>query len=386
MKIESVSSRVVHAAAHTNWVFLEIQTRDGRTGTGEATLSGDEERLVAAIEAIEPELLGRNTHDVRLIGAQMLGNDATASDDRMLRATMRSALDAAIWDLHAQAASMPLASLLSGDATAKVPLYANINRAARDRSPQGMAAVAKHAVADGFTAVKCAPFDGLSRDLADSSNGKRASDVGVERVRAIRDAIGPDAKLMVDCHWRLSPGRAHALLPELEALDVAWIEDPFPEEAVAEWQDLRSRTNIPLAGGERATSLTELALAITSGQYDICTPDVRHIGGVAALWHAAHLSHALGASFAPHNPRGPIGTLASGHVAAAAPDVLALEFPFGECDWRSDLVGGNEWIKRGELSLPPGPGIGARLDGRVSERHPFERVVPPRIESEVDIW
>ena len=385
MKIETVSSRAIHAAPHTNWVFLEIRTHDGRTGTGEANLSGSEERVVAAIEALEPELIGRSVRDVGLADVDVPKGGAT-SDGRMLRATVRSAIDTALWDLKAQAADMPLASLLGGDAEAMVPLYANINRAASDRSPEGMAAIAQRAVEAGFTAVKCAPFDGLTRESAGGPDGERAANAGLERMQAIRDVIGPDARLMVDCHWRLSPERARALLPHLEALDVAWIEDPFPEEALAEWQDLRHRTEIPLAGGERATSLEELALALACGQYDVCSPDVRHIGGVAGLWHAAHLVHAMGASFAPHNPRGPVGTLASGHVTAAAPSVLALEFPFGECDWRSDLVSGNESIEQAELSLPRAPGIGALLDERVSRRHPFERVVPPRVASEVDIW
>lgn len=381
MKIDAVDTRVVHAAPATNWVFVEITTSDGRIGTGEATLSGNERRVADAVDGIARALRGRSAFDdfTDVVSAH-------ADGETQLRATVRSALDTATWDLKAQAASLPLATMLGGDVSRVVPLYANINRAASDRSPEGMAALAGHAVAAGFSALKCAPFDGLTPANADEPEGKRAARLAVERLQAVRNAVGDGIDVMVDCHWRLSPARAEALLDDFSSLGLAWIEDPFPEEDVAAWRALRERTDIPLTGGERATSLAELALALQRGQYDICTPDVRHIGGVSALWHAAHMIDAHGASFAPHNPRGPIGTLASAHVAAAAPHVLAVEFPFGECAWRSDLVGGREAIANASLALPTEPGIGARIDGIVSDRHPFRPVVPPRVASDVDIW
>lgn len=65
--------------------------------------------------------------------------------------------------------------------------------------------------------------------------GRTALTEGIARIRAIQDAIGSDAGLMVDCHWRLTPGCAAHLVDELEELDVTWLEDPFPEECTAEW-------------------------------------------------------------------------------------------------------------------------------------------------------
>ena len=381
MKITDVRTHLVHAARLTNWIFIELETDKGLIGTGEADLSGEEERVAESLEDLGWHLRGRNPFASNPTDQQLSHKDAGA-----LEATVRSALNGALWDLKAQMAGVPLALLLGGSEARRIPLYANCNRAALDRTPTALALIAKRAVEEGFTAVKCAPFDGLTRENGDGPAGEKAVTKGLERIRAVRDAVGPDIKLMVDCHWRLTPLRARALVEELEHLNLSWLEDPFPEEATVEWLALQEHTKIPLAGGERATSLRELANALMIGQYHICTPDVRHIGGITALWHAAHLADAMGADFAPHNPRGPVGTLASGHVAAAAPSLLFLEFPFAECDWRSSLVSGGETVDSGKLVLPLSPGLGVRLDSHIARRYPYERVVPPRKASEVDIW
>ncbi|MEX2540917.1 MAG: mandelate racemase/muconate lactonizing enzyme family protein [Trueperaceae bacterium] len=379
--ITDVATVMVKAAKNTNWIFIELQTEHGVTGTGEASLSGSESKIAEVLPDLRAMLMGKNVLDL-----QPQGLSFPAAHPEALTATVRSAVDQALWDIKSRLLEVPLWQLLGGQGSRAVPLYANINRAALDRSPDAMARLARQAIALGFHGVKCAPLDGLTRRTPVGRAEDKALATALERVQAIRQAIGPQARLMVDCHWHLTPVLARRFVAELEPLQLTWLEDPFPESETEEWLSLQRDTDIPLAGGERATSLDQLARALAVGQYQICCPDVRIIGGVAPLWHAAHLISALGAAFAPHNPRGPIGTLASAHVCAAVPDLLFLEFPFAECSWRSELVSGSEVIDHGNLVLPRKPGVGAQIEEALVEAHPYDRVVPPNQASGIDIW
>ncbi|MEX2534599.1 MAG: mandelate racemase/muconate lactonizing enzyme family protein [Trueperaceae bacterium] len=375
--ISDVFVSLVNAAPFTNWVFLTLETDTGKTGIGEATLSGNEGKVRDRVDQLRHRLLGQDAFEVRV--------DELAEDEDMLSATVRSALDQALWDLKAAHFGVPLWRLLNGSGD-PIPLYANINRASLEREPAAMARIARRAVEAGFGGVKCAPLDGLDRQNCDSGSSETLLAEALERVSAIRVAIGPEAHLMVDCHWRLSPEWARKFVDGLAPLGLTWLEDPFPEEAEEEWLSLKEYCDISLAGGERATTLAQLNRSLSIGQYDICCPDVRHVGGVEALWHAAHLAHAAGVEFAPHNPRGPVGTIASAHVCSASPSLMFLEFPFAECDWRSQLVTGAEQIEGGVLTLPQLPGSGAPLDAHIVQKHPFRPRLAPREESKVDIW
>src|SRR5205823_22271 len=113
-----------------------------------------------------------------------------------------SALDQAVQDLIAQQRGISLAKSLGRHCRNAVPMYANINRAITNRTPDGFAAAARAALNDGFTAIKIAPFDGVEL----YGDGRKAADqalieAAIARIAGVRDAIGPRAELMVDCHW-----------------------------------------------------------------------------------------------------------------------------------------------------------------------------------------
>ena len=109
---------------------------------------------------------------------------------------------------------MPVHEFLEPVAQTAIPVYANINRATTDRSPEGCAASARNAVTQGYRRIKIAPFDGVCSDdfAADWAAQRARIDAGIARVFAIRDAIGPEIELMVDCHWRFDEPTALAVL------------------------------------------------------------------------------------------------------------------------------------------------------------------------------
>jgi galactonate dehydratase len=194
--METVTVTVIEVTDHTDWVHVTVRA-DGLVGFGEATLEGCESHVVAEIATLEAELLGRDVEP----GDPAIVPDPDARGG-LASAAARSAVDQALWDLEGRRASVPVAALLGGEPGA-VDLYANINRSLRsDRTADAFAAVARSACSEGFTAVKIAPFDGVRPELADSVAGGRAIDQGIERATAVRDAIGRDRNLMIDCHGR----------------------------------------------------------------------------------------------------------------------------------------------------------------------------------------
>lgn len=121
----------------------------------------------------------------------------------------------ALADLRARRLGVPVHILLGGKARDAVRVYANINRGARDRSVEGIALAARNAVAAGFRAVKIAPFDGVLSDSTDKSALDTRTQAGIDRVYGIREAVGPDIDILVDCHWRFHESGALELIRKL---------------------------------------------------------------------------------------------------------------------------------------------------------------------------
>jgi galactonate dehydratase len=111
----------------------------------------------------------------------------------------------------------------------RIKVYANINRATQDRTPAGFVKTALRARDQGFSAFKAAPFDGLTPSSCASLKGKNKIHHGIEIISALREALGSEALLMVDCHWRFDESGAMYALKELQAAKLHWYECPIAE-------------------------------------------------------------------------------------------------------------------------------------------------------------
>ena len=181
--------------------------------------------------------------------------------------------------------------------------------------------------------------------------------------------MGDDITVQVDCHERLPLDEVHALLPHLEELGVAWLEDAVAIDEIEALSALKAATTIPLAGGELIFDAAEAVPAVELGVIDVLMPDVKHAGGVEQVLSIARSVPQLAIS--PHNPSGPVATAASAQLFAACPNTTVLEYAFGETPWRSELVGGHEQLADGYLHLDDRPGLGVELD----PAHPSIRVL-----------
>ena len=368
MGLQNAALHCVRITPKTCWSFLRLHTRDGRTGEGEATLGGQDDALLAAVERLVPTALREAT-------LEDPGGFATGhAPGNIFDASVVSALDQALWGLHAQARDGSLAQGL-GVRRDPVPVYANINRRTIERSPEGFAASARAASDAGHVAFKLAPFDEVTRDVCAAGNGERAMQAGLARIAAVRESVGPAARLMVDCHWRFDEATAMLLNEAAAKLRVYWIECPLPEvegniPALARLRGQCEALGMRQAGLEQSIGWDVIRPYCEAGAYDVVMPDVKYIGGVHELRRVASACADLGVAVSPHNPSGPICHAFSLQVSATLADFDRLEMQFDESPLFDALVGAPfPRIVNGHASLPYGPGIGVALSDALLNTH-----------------
>ena len=286
----------------------------------------------------------------------------------LAEAAIRSALDQAIRDLAARARGLPLWRQFAPSNTDPVPVYANINRRTVDRSPAGFAASARAALAAGHEAFKVAPFDEATAQARAAQALGPAIERGLARIAAVRDAIGADRRLMVDCHWRFDEKSAARVIAAAAGLGLHWVECPLPETAdnLAALRRLRGLANaggVRLAGCEEATGVAGFAPFLASGAYDVVMPDVKYVGGLGELLRLAEAASRAGVLVSPHNPSGPLSHAASLQIASVLPGCDRLEMQFDESPLFAGLIRERfPPIAGGMARLPAGPGCGVTLD------------------------
>ena len=362
MKILSISTVVVRVNHLGDWLHVVVETDAGITGVGEASHSANDALCVAAVEQFAQALAGQEPRQISRIRQELARNQGG-----LFYNTALSGLEQALWDVLAQSLGVPLHHLFGGALRERLRLYANINRHVRDRSAQGFALAARQAADEGFTAIKMAPFDELRHPYRYRTGPRADWRPGVERVRAVRKAIGDEVELAVDCHSRMEVSQAVIVGQELADVDLFWYEEPVaytdPEGLAA----VAARVPQPIASAESVYGVEGFRPFTAERCVDVIMPDVKHCGGIQeqnAIAAAARMRQVL---VAPHNPAGPLATAATAQAASTWPNFYILEFAWGEVDWRADLLTPPERIEDGHLLLSQEPGLGHRLNPQIVE-------------------
>ena len=356
--IATLSARV---SDRTVWTFVCVEAENGRRGWGEATLQGETDAVHREVARLRPALLGRALATESEI-SEIVG---TGGRDRPQAAAI-SALDQAIADVTAQRSGQRLASALGPAPRDAIRLYANINRGTHDRSPAGFAARAVEVKERGFDALKIAPFDEV-RPRESTSAG--ALDPGLARIAAVRAAVGPETRLLIDCHWRLTETSAHDVLREVEPLKLYWLECPLPEEPgnFGALRRLRTRAGVNgvrLAGCEMMTGLAGFRPFLEAGIYDAIMPDVKYAGGLRELLRIGEFAARHDVACSPHNPSGPIAHAHSLHLSVHLSSCPFLEYQYDESPLFFKFATGTLPDPRsGSSALPQGAGLGVGVGG-----------------------
>ena len=232
------------------------------------------------------------------------------------------------------ALGVPVADLIGGRCRDEIPLYANINRATTDRTPAGFARNAAAAIADGFDAVKLAPFDGMPAGIDRASDARE----GIACMEAVRAAIGPDISLLIDCHSHFTARGGCEVFDALKDLDLYWYEEPVPDEDHEGYRTIKDHIDVPLAGGESLMYREGFWPVLDQGLMDVIMPDVTIVGGLGELKKVAAMAEGRGIPTAPHGPFGPLTIAAGVQAMAAHPGFQVLEYAWGEVPWRHELI------------------------------------------------
>jgi galactonate dehydratase len=382
--IERIDSHVLHVSPKTNWWFLSVTDSTGAVGWGEGSLNSWEPVLGALTDHLRGQWLG-----LSLAEAQQRVRIAPGAVTGLTGHCVSSAFLQALLSLQAQQARQAPHALLGPLRRHSLPLYANINRATVERTPAGFVASAQRAQAQGYTRFKAAPFDGLTPALCNSDEGRARIRHGLDCMLALRDALGPEAILMVDCHWRFDEARALQTLRDLAPVRLHWFECPLAETH-AHWPALRRlrqaarEQDVLLAAAETQVGLASFQTLFDEGLYDVVMPDVKYCGGPWEMLRIAQRAADSGVQFSPHNPTGPVCTWHSLQVGLVAPECAMLEVQFEESELTDRLsLGVDLQARQGCLHAPQTGQQVQRLDRLVLSDHPYQSV-PAGIESQLN--
>jgi galactonate dehydratase len=374
LRVTSFELLPVRATERTVWLFVRLRTDAGLTGLGEAsdafgfanTTKQDAARMESELRGFFGLIDGKSPLD---IGAYRQQGERVAAKGGLVAATAYSAIEQALWDLAGKSLDVPTCTLFGGKLRDTLEVYANVNRATKPRTAAGFAAAAKAAVQDGFRAVKAAPFDGFPPKGAPAAAIEAAVENGIACVAAMREAIGPQVELMVDCHSFFDVPLAERVARRLEPQNLAWYEEPVPPERVEETLEIRRRIRQPMAGGEILFGVAGFAPLTRNQAVHVIMPDVKHCGGLLELTRIAAVAEHDGVTVAPHNPSGPVSTAASIQVCAVLENFRLLEFQWGEVAWRHDILDPSERFENGAIRLTDRPGFGIELNETLLRTH-----------------
>ncbi len=349
------------------YLFTEIETADGFIGIGEAGDWAHLDAVKSQIEKFSEYFVGK---DARMIEHhwQYIQRSTFFRSSVILSAL--ASIDIALWDLKGKLLGVPIYDLLGGQTRNKVRSYA----VAQGETPDEIAKSCLSVRDLGFDAARIIlpSFKSATMNANEHVYSRRVG-VAIEKVKACRDAVGPDFDLCVEAHRAYTVTEAIAIGRGIASATPLFFEDPIAPENTDAMASVVSSIDVPVATGERAVSLAECAALLNIG-VRILRPDVCALGGITPSVKAATLAEAAGALIAPHNPLGPVSTAACLQLDLSSSAFLIQEFPSFNVDGsensmlKSPLV-----VNGGYIEAPKAPGIGIILSDDIETRFPAKQ-------------
>ena len=341
---------------------VEVETDAGVTGWGECY--GPAAVNKALIETqYAPRVVGRDPFDVEVVWEDLY-NRIKDYGAQGFSITALSGIDIALWDVMGRATGLPVHKLIGGAHRKEVLAYATgLYFIDMDRLVEEAVEEALEYKEQGFRAIK------MKIGLGDPK-------LDVRRVRAVREAIGPDVALAVDANHCFTVPQAIRLGRMLEELDLLWFEEPISPEDHEGYVQVTQALDLAVAGGENDFTRWGFRDVIAKKAMDIVQPDVCAAGGISEMRKIATLASAFGVECVPHAWGSAIGLAATVQFLAALPDQPPafrpippmLEFEQTPNPLRDELAREPIVQRRGVVAVPDGPGLGIEVDREVLAR------------------
>ncbi len=331
--------------------LVRVSTDEGVSGVGSVY---SHPGLVRSIieDQLRPLLLGENPLDLERLQQRCYG--VTRWYGRKGAAVSAlGGIDIALWDIRGKAAGQPVYRMLGAERD-RVPAYASGLLWKRDVSE--LAEEARKHILCGFRGVKMRLAKNYAYDSA--------------AVRAVREAIGPDNRLMIDGNARYPLRWAVKLVPEFQAANIFWLEEPFLPENPGDFRALRPHLgSIPLAAGENEFGLQGFGELVDGNVADILQPDACRCGGITESLRVSQLAARSSRRVAPHTWSDAIALVANMHVVASISHGITVEVDQTGNPLIEDLLAAPLRVVDGEIAMPRNPGLGIELDEDVIARY-----------------
>jgi D-galactarolactone cycloisomerase len=330
--------------------LVAVHTDEGAVGLG--SVFTNDALVRAALAVLEPLYRGENALEPERVSEKLHQNTFWLGRGGSITHAI-SGIDIALWDLLGKATGQPVGRLLGGRYRERVQPYASLLMDEPSKLRDHLLAVK----AQGFRAFKIGwgPF------------GRHSAAIDEAIVKAARDAVGADARLMVDAggsdafwpngyKWALNTAKM------LAQYDVHWFEEALNPDALQDYAKLREHSTVPISGGEVLTRRQSFQPFLEARAFDIIQPDVTKVGGISEERRIAWMAQEHGVRFIPHGWNTAVGLAADLQLASAFPDTDLVEYLTGSPFIDEITAGGWKLDADGMLAIPAKPGLGLELD------------------------
>ncbi len=350
-------------------ILLELITDQGLVGVGEAGLAygiGGTAAAAMVKDLVEGLVLGRDPFRIEELWSEMYDLTFWAKGGGTVIFAGISAIEQALWDIKGKALGVPVYELLGGRCRDCVRVYAN-GWSYRCITPSDYGNAAERTIRDGYTALKCYPLaipnNGSIRHVSRRMVDREFAGLAFEKVKAVREAVGPGIEIMVDLSGGLTPDETIRLCRRLEPLDILFVEEPVDPFDVAALKKISERVNIPIAVGERIYTRYGFRAILECRAADILQPDIGNTGGIMETKKIAAMAEAYNTRIQPHICASPVSTAAALQIDACVTNVAIQElYPYRSREHFQIVDHAPEWdVKGGFLPIPTQPGLGINL-------------------------
>ncbi len=366
-----------------NWIFIKVLTdQPGLWGWGEATLEWHTRAVVGAVEDLRTLLVGEDPRRIEYLW-QMMYRQHFWHGNGIVRGTAISGIDIALWDILGKSLGVPIHQLWGGPVRDSIRLYCHLGGGKMEdfyetdvTDAKRFGELASQAVEEGFTA-----FKSMAVPSTMPIEGIAPVRYAEQCVKSMRDAVGPNIDIMVDCHARPSPRMGIQFAKALEPYDLYFFEEPCWPEAAEDIAQVQRAVKTPIATGERLVTQHAFRDLLERRACSVLQPDITHCGGLSEARRIAAMAEAYRVALAPHNPQGPVSTAASLEFGFATPSYIICESVHNDVPWRNDVVAEGFTVEpKGRIVKPNSrPGLGIEINETELKKHPFEQELLQRV-------
>ncbi len=359
-------------------VLVQVFTDEGISGVGEAAIAYGTGATAAAgmiKDLVEEHLLGEDPFRIEAIWSEMYDHTFWAKGGGPIIFAGISAIEQALWDIKGKALGVPIYEMLGGKFRDKARVYAN-GWSFRCKTPSDFAREAEKVVKDGYTAIKLYPLavpdpsnpDGLLRHVSLRAIDRDAEDLAFTRVKAVRDAVGPEIDIMLDMSAELTTDAIIRIGRRMEELNIFFFEEPVDPFDVEALKKVSQHVNLPIAVGERIYTRYGFRRIMECHAADILQPDIGNTGGIMETKKIAAMAEVYSMRIQPHTCASPVSTAAALQLDACISNFIIQElYPYRIPEHFEIVDHAPEWdVQDSYLPIPDRPGLGVELvDERV---------------------